>query len=115
MPEGNEIPRPAENEEERPQRQRGRPKETRSYTLNIDGLDLNSVEGQSELLLRTQMALATAQINSLDLKALIALKDTVKIKKDLEVWPKIVQLLTDVGELKRLQKEKDKTPSAMST
>lgn len=93
---------------------RGTPRRqpARSYTVPIADLDLTTVEGQEKLIIRCQEALAGASLNALDLKIIIALKDSVKIKKDIDTLKMYVELKTDIEKLKE---EKRKSKSIAST
>ena len=57
----------------------------RTLFVDIEGLDLNTPEGQNEMLKRMQILIATTNHNALDLKAFATLKDTVRVKTDLNV------------------------------
>jgi hypothetical protein len=73
----------SEEDAERPQRHR-KPV-SRSLFVQVDDIDLNTADGQDELLRRIQVLLATKDHNNLDLRAFTTLKDTVKAKTDLNV------------------------------
>ena len=51
--------------------------QSRTLFIPIEDLDLNTPEGQDELLRRMEVLLATKDHNNLDLRAFTALKDTV--------------------------------------
>lgn len=67
-------------------RQRHREPLHRTLFIAIDDLDLNTPEGENEMLNRLQTLLATKDHNALDLNAFKILKDSVKVKTDLNVW-----------------------------
>jgi hypothetical protein len=76
----------------------------RTLFIPIEDLQLDTVEGQNELLRRAQVLLATKDHNNLDLQAFKILKDTVKIKTDLNVWFKVEEMRKELTEFKAHQK-----------
>jgi hypothetical protein len=57
----------------------------RTVFVKVDDLDLDTPKGQDEMLKRMQILIATTNHNALDLKAFATLKDTVRVKTDLNV------------------------------
>ena len=86
--------------------QRGKPREPLHRTLfvPIDDLDLNSPDGQNEMLKRMQTLLATQNHNALDLNAFKILKDSIKVKTDLNVWMAFNRMQKMFDEWKARQK-----------
>lgn len=85
---------------------RGKPREPLHRTLfvPIDDLNLNTPEGQDEMLKRMQTLLATHDHNALDLNAFKILKDTVKTKTDLNVLRLFTLMKKEMDEWKARQK-----------
>lgn len=73
---------------------KSRAKPHRTFFLKVDDLKLDTYEGQNEMLRRIEVAFATTDLNQIDMKALRELKETVKIKTDLDVL-KMFQTLKD--------------------
>ena len=76
-----------EEENERPSRRGGRqprPLLARTLFIQVDDLDLDTPEGQDIMLKRMQILLATQSHNALDLNSFKILKDSVKVKTDLQ-------------------------------
>jgi len=79
----------------------------RTFVINIEGLDLNTPEGQNELIRRGQIEIATNQnLNTLDLQAFKILKESVKVKTDLNVWMQFNKMSEILDEWKEAQGKK---------
>jgi hypothetical protein len=73
----------------------------RSIVIPIDDLNLDTPEGQAELLRRCQTALAQApNLTVKDLQIINALKSTIKVKSDVEIWKAITKLQEEIEKLK---------------
>ena len=92
----------AEEEDEGGKGRHYKPQE-RTLFLDIEGLDLNTPEGQDEMLKRLQILIATTNHNALDLKAFATLKDTVRIKTDLNVLRLFTQMKKKMDEWETAQ------------
>ena len=93
------------NEGERPSRGH-KPALHRTLFIDITDLDLNAVEGQNELLRRAQVLLATKDHNTLDLAAFKILKESVKVKTDINVWFEVEKMKKTMAEWKEAQGKK---------
>jgi hypothetical protein len=79
----------------------------RTFVINIEGLDLNTPEGQNELIRRGQIEIASNQnLNTLDLQAFKILKESVKVKTDLNVWMQFNKMSEILDEWKEAQGKK---------
>jgi hypothetical protein len=96
-----------EEEVEQPQRRDHKKPVSRSLFIPIDDLDLKTADGQDELLRRIQVYLATKDHNNLDLRALTALKDTVKVKTDLSVLRMYQAMQNEFKKWKEAQQTKE--------
>jgi hypothetical protein len=76
----------------------------RTVYIKIDDLDLNTPEGQNLLLIRVQTALATENLNPLDVKILVSLKDMIKTKSNLDVVRMLQNIKKELDEMKALKK-----------
>jgi hypothetical protein len=76
----------------------------RTLFIPIEDLDLNTVDGQNEMLKRAQTLLATKDHNNLDLNAFKILKDTVKVKTDLNVLRAVEEIRKEMKEFMEKQK-----------
>ena len=118
MSEANPPPSQDDDEDEGGRRRSGsgsrqpRRQPSRSYTVPIRDLDLTTVEGQEKLIIRCQEALAEASLNALDLKIIVALKDSIKIKKDIDTLKMYVELKTEIEKLKEEKRKSKSTASA---
>jgi hypothetical protein len=74
--------------------------QSRTLFVPIEDLDLNTPEGQDELLRRMEVLLATENHNNLDLRAFTALKDTIKAKTDLNVLKLFTAMRRELDEFK---------------
>ena len=84
-----------------------KPPMKRTFVINIEGLDLNTPEGQNELIRRGQIEIATNQnLNTLDLQAFKILKESVKVKTDLNVWMQFNKMSEILDEWKEAQGKK---------
>ena len=79
----------------------------RTLFVKTDDLKLDTYEGQNEMLRRMQELVATTDHNNLDIEALKLLKDTVKVKTDLNVLKLFTQLKKEMDEWKSRQKEEN--------
>lgn len=87
---------------ENPARQHREPLH-RTLFINIEDLDLNTPEGQNEMLRRMQQLLSTKDHNALDLNAFKILKDSVKVKTDLNVWLLFNKMQKDMQDWREAQ------------
>lgn len=94
----------AEEEDEGSGKGRHYKAQKRSLFIPLEGLDLNTPEGQNEMLKRMQELLATTNHNALDLRAFAILKDTVKIKTDLNVLRLFTEMRKRMDELEASRK-----------
>lgn len=78
----------------------------RTLFIKIDDIDLNTPEGQNELLRRAQVLLATTDHNTLDLQAFKILKESVKVKTDLNVWYEVEQMKKTIQQWREEQGKK---------
>jgi hypothetical protein len=84
-----------------------KPPMKRTFVIDIAGLDLNTPEGQNELIKRGQIEIATNKdINTLDLAAFKILKESVKVKTDLNVWMQFNQMRAMLDEWREAQGKK---------
>ena len=88
---------------EEPQPRRHKEPLHRSLFINIEDITLDTPEGQNEMLRRMQLLLSTKDHNALDLNAFKILKDSVKIKTDLNVWILFNRMQKDMQEWKEAQ------------
>ena len=63
----------------------------RTFFINIDNINLDSIEGQNKLLLECQKALATQPLNVADRQAIKSLMDSMKVKKDIDTLRVVVE------------------------
>jgi len=78
----------------------------RTMFIDLSGLDLDTAEGQNELIKRAQILLATTDHNTLDLAAFKILKESVKVKTDLNVWMQFNEMRKTLDEWKEAQGKK---------
>lgn len=84
-----------------------KPAMKRTFVIDIAGLDLNTPEGQNELLRRGQIEIATNRdLNTLDLNAFKILKESVKVKTDLNVWMEFNKMKEMLDEWREAQGKK---------
>jgi len=83
---------------------RHREPQHRTLFVPIEDLNLNTPEGQDELLKRMQTLLATHDHNGLDLNAFKILQATVKTKTDLNVLRLFTEMKKEMDEWKAKQK-----------
>ena len=77
---------------------------SRTLFIKVDDLDLDTPEGQDIMLKRMQILLATEDHNALDLNAFKILKDSVKVKTDLNVWKAFAQMQKSMKEWEETRK-----------
>jgi hypothetical protein len=98
----------AEEEDEGGKGRHYKPQE-RTVFVDLTGIDLNTPTGQDEMLKRMQILIATKNHNALDLKAFGTLKDTVRIKTDLNVLKLFTEMKAEMEAWRAAQIEKSQT------
>lgn len=78
----------------------------RTLFIKIDDINLDTAEGQNELIKRCQVLLATTDHNTLDLAAFKILKESVKVKTDLNVWFEVEKMRKTIDQWKEEQGKK---------
>jgi hypothetical protein len=62
-------------------KERGR---SRRFFISLEGIDLNSLEGQNQIITLCQRALLTEELTEADRRAIKLLIDIIKVKKDID-------------------------------
>lgn len=91
--------------EERPERGH-KPPLHRTLFITVDDLNLDTPEGQNELIRRCQVLLATKDHNTLDLAAFKILKESVKVKTDINIWFEVEKMKKSMEEWRDTQGKK---------
>jgi hypothetical protein len=92
--------------ERRPVGKGHKPPLHRTLFIDLVGIDLDTPEGQNELIKKCQILLATTDHNTLDLAAFKILKESVKVKTDLNVWMQFTQMKKAFDEWRESQGKK---------
>jgi hypothetical protein len=72
----------------------------RKFKPDLEGIDLNTIEGQQALGIEIENALTRDDLTAMDLKYIKLLQDSIKIQKDIDAVKTFGRLFEEIQKLK---------------
>lgn len=72
----------------------------RNFFLDLTDINLDTIEGQSRVIIECEKALLSMKLTPSDIKAISLIKDLVRTKKDLDTLRMYIELKNEIDKLK---------------